>query len=199
MWTGLYPLCLKSWFFIFSILGVSNLNTAEEIATIYTIFRNFLKGKSNVRVLEIGSWEGVGSTLPIARLCKEHGGLLYCCDAWCGSPQDLDYVPGFKNIFASFWKNMGKNKLRDVVVPFYGINRKVLPVIADKTFDAIYIDGDHHYDGVKFDIEQARRLIKPGGLIAGHDYEENRGGVVQAVNEAFGKPNSNGVVWWVTP
>ena len=50
------------------------------------------------------------------------------------------------------------------------------------TFDSVFIDGSHDYDSVKQDIENWSRLIKPGGIISGHDYWSSHGGVMDAVN-----------------
>jgi len=43
----------------------------------------------------------------------------------------------------------------------------------DNTYDIIYIDGDHSYNGVKQDLINAFSKIKNGGYIMGHDYEMN--------------------------
>lgn len=50
--------------------------------------------------------------------------------------------------------------------------------------DVIYIDGDHRYEAVAADLEAARRSVKPGGWICGHDYCDifDRG-VPRAVDE----------------
>ena len=61
----------------------------------------------------------------------------------------------------------------------------------DDTYDIIYIDGDHSYEGVKADLFHAYSKIKHGGYIMGHDYEMNmvkaqnvyEFGVKQAVDE----------------
>ena len=39
--------------------------------------------------------------------------------------------------------------------------------------DAVYIDGDHSYEGVRRDLLAANRLVRPGGYIMGHDYSMN--------------------------
>jgi len=51
-------------------------------------------------------------------------------------------------------------------------------------FDFIYIDADHHYKNVKDDLRWWD-LVKPGGVMGGHDYTEAHGckGVIQAVDE----------------
>ena len=61
----------------------------------------------------------------------------------------------------------------------------------DNTYDIIYIDGDHSYNGVKQDLTNAFRKIKNGGYIMGRNYEMNMKkaknnynfGVKQAVDE----------------
>ena len=39
--------------------------------------------------------------------------------------------------------------------------------------DLLFIDGDHSYDGVRADFELYGRLVRPGGLIALHDVNED--------------------------
>ncbi len=53
--------------------------------------------------------------------------------------------------------------------------------------DATYIDGEHTYKGVKADIEFWLPRCKLA--ICGHDYHPSWPGVIQAVDEAFGKPD----------
>lgn len=56
-------------------------------------------------------------------------------------------------------------------------------------FDIIYIDAGHSYESVKEDLTAWYPKIKPGGIIAGHDYSDTpktkskQFGVVQAVDE----------------
>lgn len=52
-------------------------------------------------------------------------------------------------------------------------------------FDSVYIDGCHQYAECKADIEVWSTLLKPGGIIAGHDYWPRHIGVMEAVNDAF--------------
>jgi hypothetical protein len=57
---------------------------------------------------------------------------------------------------------------------------------ADHSLDFLYIDGEHTYEGVKTDIKNWKSKVRPGGIIAGHDYGTWQG-VTNAVREAFGK------------
>jgi len=57
------------------------------------------------------------------------------------------------------------------------------PFFPDKTVDFVYIDGEHTYDAVTQDIADWWPKVKPGGIMAGHDYNETNPGTKQAVNE----------------
>jgi len=76
-----------------------------------------------------------------------------------------------------------------------GDSKKALTELPDDTFDLIYVDGSHQYDGVCGDLEAARTKVKPGGLLVLNDYYmfeniflANKGrwgvyGVIHAANE----------------
>ena len=53
------------------------------------------------------------------------------------------------------------------------------------TFDSVFIDACHDYAECKADIEAGSAVIKPGGLLCGHDYWPAHVGVMDAVNEAL--------------
>lgn len=41
---------------------------------------------------------------------------------------------------------------------------------APSSLDFVYIDGDHFYDRVLEDLTEWSKIVKPGGIISGHDY-----------------------------
>jgi SAM-dependent methyltransferase len=97
----------------------------------------------NRNVLEIGTGLGV-STLKLA----ETANLVYTVDIdpWVTA----NVTPLFpKNVH--FFKDINE----------YGI----MPV-----FDMAFLDGYHEYNQCLKDIEDAKRLVKPGGVIIFHDY-----------------------------
>ncbi len=100
-------------------------------------------------VLEIGSHLGVSTEVFLA-----HGIPVTAVDPW---PVDSVYdicmercsrYPGFKAI-------------RE-------FSPEALAQFADREFDMVYIDGDHHYRCVVNDIKASRRLARR--WLAGHDY-----------------------------
>lgn len=46
--------------------------------------------------------------------------------------------------------------------------------LGGEPLDFLFIDGDHSYEGVKADFEAYAPLVRPGGLIALHDINEDR-------------------------
>ena len=38
------------------------------------------------------------------------------------------------------------------------------------TFDFIFIDGDHSYEGIEIDTEYCEKILNPGGVISWHDF-----------------------------
>jgi predicted O-methyltransferase YrrM len=51
--------------------------------------------------------------------------------------------------------------------------------------DSVFIDGCHEYAECLADISAWRPLVRPGGIICGHDYWPAHVGVMDAVNEYF--------------
>lgn len=64
----------------------------------------------------------------------------------------------------------------------------VLPGFPNKYFDWVYIDADHWYRSVVRDIALSLPKVRPGGIIAGHDFVNGRNhwgtSVIRAVCEA---------------
>lgn len=54
-------------------------------------------------------------------------------------------------------------------------------------YDFIYVDAGHDLTSIRSDIESWLPLVRPGGIIAGHDYVEDHPFVVQAVDEFAAK------------
>lgn len=54
----------------------------------------------------------------------------------------------------------------------------------NEEFDFIYIDADHSYEWVSFDLKNSYNKIKNGGIISGHDYSiDKHPGCFNAVND----------------
>jgi predicted O-methyltransferase YrrM len=95
---------------------------------------------------------------------------------------DIDFTPFDREYF----EESIKKGLVNILV---GDSSTQLATFPNEYFDFIYIDGDHSYDGIRKDIEQAVKKIKYNGYIVCNDYtiysplEHAKYGVPRAVNE----------------
>ena len=107
---------------------------------------------------------------------------LYLLDSWQsgvehGTTENDEYYEELFNRTKETFSNYNNVKLirdrTDVAhLKFY-----------DKYFDFIYVDADHEYSAIKKDLNNWMPKLKRGGIIAGHDFDDRRPGVIRAVNE----------------
>lgn len=137
----------------------------------------------NTICAEIGIFEGEFSQkiLEIVQPSK-----LYMVDLFAGMMCSGDKNGNnIKTIDLNDSYNTLKIKYANVpnVEIFKGTSELFYTNIPDHYLDFIYIDGDHTYNGVKFDLNKALNKVKYGGFISGHDYTANFEGIIRAVNE----------------
>jgi SAM-dependent methyltransferase len=167
----------------------------EELARLADISRDKV-------VVEVGSWLG-RSTKAIAALAKR----VFAVDHWRGTPGGDATGEEAKHInpFATFCANLGPeinvgkvitltrdhSEITGSMTYFDGVTQEPTPI---GPVDVVFIDGAHDYDSVKRDIQNCLPLLKPGGLLCGHDMNEL--GVQKAVNEMLpGAKVVAGTIW----
>jgi len=106
---------------------------------------------------------------------------LYLVDAWATDR----YRSGLGKI-----REQWQDEIRDDrIVIRQGLSADVLAELETAAFDWVYIDTNHSYRTTLAELELCQRLVKPGGLIAGHDFctgnviDAIPYGVVEAVTE----------------
>ena len=155
--------------------------------------------------VEMGSYHGRSTSALVEQMPQ--GAVLYCIDNWLGAEGDPDQQRGYDGsdaVYLAFCKNLAPEIKAGRVVPLRmdtvaGAN-EVLNARGAMSVDFMFIDADHRYEAVKRDIVDARMLVRPGGLIAGHDYSTKRWvGVKRAADEAFGADvqRGPGSIWFV--
>jgi len=142
---------------------------------------------SDKTMIEIGSFIGE-STIIFARHFKH----VIAVDPFLPNydPNDPTSNFNFDDVFNEF-KNRIEEK-KDKVTIHRLMSNDAIKELDSETYDFIYIDGLHTYDGVKNDIINYLPLVKPGGVIGGHDYGTKHPhllGVTDAVNEMLGEPD----------
>jgi len=135
-----------------------------------------------LEALEIGSWAGA-STVSWALALQEAGrnGKVICVDPWDPYFEvGTDSTPHYRQmnqaaeqglIFSLFKHNIHAAGVADMVEVRRGTSRAILPDLAEDAFDIVYIDGSHLFEDVSFDIRQAKRLARDGGVVCGDDLE----------------------------
>jgi len=85
---------------------------------------------------------------------------------------DLSGGPGFEGV-----ESKVKNIIIDILKQYprtiflNGTSWEMADLVSDKTLDIVYLDADHRYSSVYKDIIAWAPKIKPGGILAGHDYD----------------------------
>lgn len=138
-------------------------------------------------VIEVGSWRG-RSTLVLATHLPPRS-RLYAVDTWAGTPDDPDQherlYAGAGDVFGDFCRNLSRYITRGRVIPMRMTSLQGAAALKAKlglqSVDLVFIDADHRYEAVHADILAYLPLVKPGGILAGHDH--GWPGVAQAVGE----------------
>lgn len=168
-----------------------------------------LKGVRNPLILEVGSAHGASSII-FAETVKAKQGFLICIDSF---PEDYYGQEKFGEYARKAFKKNVLDKYRDVLfldmtsesaiekVKKY-IQQNVLLVDSDtvKTqFDLLFLDGDHSYEAVKKDCELYLPLLRSGGYVGFHDYNNPAfGGVKQAADEYCSSWGEGAKYWDLT-
>lgn len=143
------------------------------------------------RIIEVGAWLG-RSTLVMA---KATSGTVWSVDTWQGTPGDPGqhtklYAETIERLdpYRTFCRNLRPEIKVGKVIPVRMDSVDGAAHLMEKhgprSFDFVFIDADHTYNGCAGDIEAYLPLMKRGGTMAGHDFHWP--GVAQAVTEEFG-------------
>lgn len=131
--------------------------------------------------LEVGSWKGLSTSI-IAR----HAKAVYCVDTWRGAANEKHMVKeaAERSVLEIFLSNMKALGVGDRIKPMVMPSNEARQIFAADHLDFIYIDGDHDYAAVSWDLDWWGRL-RSGGWMAGHDYDIGHPGVRRALDERF--------------
>jgi cephalosporin hydroxylase len=68
-----------------------------------------------------------------------------------------------------FYSNVRRNNFTRTIIPIAGPSAETLNIHEPESVDMIFIDGDHSYEGVLADLRESWRILRPGGMLLGHD------------------------------
>ncbi len=130
---------------------------------------------------------------------------LWAVDTWAETVLDSPGAP-FEAVSAKYpttWQ------------AFLGLMREHAPNVLDRMHvvrgascdvtlpmaDCVFIDAAHDEANVRADIEHWRTMVKPGGILSGHDWQDGYPGVQAAVRAKVGDPEIGpgdwSSVWYV--
>ena len=103
-------------------------------------------------------------------ICKSCANIEHICvDPWVeyssfdGVPRPQKHVNIFRRTCES---RLRKYNVRYIVK----MSADAVKEVPLDYLDFVYIDANHHYKHVKHDVENWSLRVKPGGIVAGHDY-----------------------------
>lgn len=141
--------------------------------------------------VEVGSWLGKSTSFLAVEIINSGKEInMYCVDTWRGTTGDpvFDKWKSVNNAtpLEKFTENMEglmAHNGRQFVWPVVCDSAMAAARFADQSCDMVYIDADHSYEACRADIRAWMTKVKPEGVFAGHDV--NQDGVRRAVEELF--------------
>ncbi len=134
------------------------------------------------KILEIGSWAG-GSTVTFAEAIKKYNngnGYVVCIDPWRSFHEDhiekrshavMEKALKSGEIFNLFLHNIKSSGYENSVIPIKGYSKDILPILRERKFNLIFVDGSHFYKDVIGDLQKSGELLTDGGILCGDDLE----------------------------
>lgn len=123
-------------------------------------------------VLEVGSYLG-HSTVAMAQVAER----VHAVDWHRG-----DEHAGTEETVHPFLDNLEAHGVRDRVIAHVGRSEVILPMFRAGYFDMAFIDALHTTEAVVGDIDRVMPLVHVHGVVAFHDYGDERFGVTEAVD-----------------
>jgi predicted O-methyltransferase YrrM len=115
---------------------------------------------------EIGTYSG---SFAITMSVNNPDCKLYCIDAWAtyeglNDYTDADYL---NDIYQLVTQRLSKYKDIEIIRE---LSMDAVKRFEDESLDFVYIDANHEFPYVAEDIFYWAKKVKPGGIVAGHDY-----------------------------
>jgi len=177
-------------------LKITNLNFVKVYPRHSIRFaRTYFKDKE-IDVVEIGTDQGENAEnmLKVLNINK-----LYCIDPYLS--YDL-YLENRTKKTLNKAEKIAERKLKSKIIWIKKYSNDAVEDIPEKV-DLVYIEGNHSYDYVKQDIENYWKVLKDGGILAGHDITNDffGGDILLAVAEFCIKnklkPYTSRTDWWI--
>lgn len=160
-----------------------------DFASIY--YEQIQRARSGARFVEVGCYLGRSSCYMASKI-RDSGKRIefYCVDTWTGSPPDRYNGEAIRraveenggSIRRLFDENVRGCGLESWITPIEMPSVQAAAMFEDESLDFVFIDADHSPQAVYDDLNAWWPKLRPGGLLAGHDYD---GEGVQGATKRF--------------
>ena len=173
-------------------VNISGLITNLEIESLAIL------ASTHQRILEIGSYTGKSTRA----LADNTEGFVVACDDFLGPREAVLTWKDRNNVYPCFENNV-LDLLESGKVLLWRTKHEQMTVeglaelVGEERLDMCFIDGGHSYADVARDIKFCQRVLVPGGMLCGHDFQFCAPDVIKAVTELLGQvevvPNTS--IW----
>lgn len=127
------------------------------------------------RLTEVGVWKGDNAE-SMRRVVEPS--MLLLVDRWMmeGDPTNASTM-GTDPLVAELTYYLVLQRFVEdrAVVVVRAASLDVAAIVADHSMDMVYIDASHKYENVLADLNAWASKVKPGGILAGHDWDYYEG------------------------
>lgn len=117
-------------------------------------------------VIDVGTFLGGSAETMLEAM--SHDGRLITVDTFKGSADSLMAVPSYYMLRYARERLL---RFGDRLVIMVSDSRVCASVLPRSCADLVFIDAGHDYKNVKADLDAWLPIVKPGGVIAGHDFD----------------------------
>jgi hypothetical protein len=159
---------------------MSEIITAMKDIKLRTDIPKFLsRWHLNDTIAEVGIKRGYN--LEVLLRCNPR--IILAVDPWLENDVGRESDSRYLDIIKRFMHRPNVRLLRTT-------SEQAATIIPECSLDFVYIDAIHTYEACIADIKAWWPLVRPGGILAGHDYKEKKTdvkyGVIKAVKEFMG-------------
>lgn len=143
----------------------------SQYIPIWKKYLKHLKGKPNLRFLEIGSYEGKSTTWILDNILTHQTSTIICIDPFTGGFEHKDMGVDMQKVEKNFINNIRLTKKSNQVQLIKDYSFRALRTLPLDSFDCVYIDGSHLTKDVISDLILTHPLLKKGGVLICDDYD----------------------------
>lgn len=122
-------------------------------------------------IVEVGCWKGK-SAIFLAEAIRASGKrvTLDCVDIWTNDLH-TKHLTDIPDLFQHFLDNITRAGVRDLIHVTRMDSTAAADLYQDASLDFVFIDADHETEKVTADVRAWLPKVKPGGVLAGHDWD----------------------------